>query len=163
MLEGFIAAHKAGVPEGAMDRLGYSESPFLKHQEDLFPSDDWYFTFHTIAATSVYLLRMTKKKPLFQFHFLRNAEIKGLHVRTSNHKVAILFNQVYTQNWFLRNERQTSVSDNVGHKDTNSRYNESHLILMCNIGLQAFIYFFDFCMKIFLQPAEECHLTSTKY
>lgn len=44
-------AHKAGVPEGAMDQLGYSESAFLKEQEDPFPSDGWYFTFHTTTAT----------------------------------------------------------------------------------------------------------------
>lgn len=25
-------------------------------QEDPFPSDDWYFTFHTITATAVYRL-----------------------------------------------------------------------------------------------------------
>ena len=42
----FIGAHTAGVPEGAMDQLGYNQSPFFKAQEDTFPSDDWYIYIH---------------------------------------------------------------------------------------------------------------------
>lgn len=54
-----VGAPEAGVPEGAMDRLGYSESPFFNERQDPFPSHEWYFTFHTITATHVYLLRAT--------------------------------------------------------------------------------------------------------
>lgn len=68
--------------------LDTARAPFLKHQEDPFPSDDRYFTFHTIASTSVYLLRMTKEEPLFQLHCFKKCRYKGLHVSFSNHKVA---------------------------------------------------------------------------
>lgn len=54
-MQRLIGAQQAGVPEGAMDQLGYTERQFPKEQEDPFPSDCWYFhisSFYSYTCSS---------------------------------------------------------------------------------------------------------------
>ncbi len=121
-MQDFVGAHQAGVPEGAMDQLGHSESPFLKSRR---------IHFHQMTGISHFILL-----PLHLFIFSgrvqrsdsfgllpsKKRRSEGLRVRDSDRKG--IFDEIITlkTDYYATREKGNMFYLMTGHTYTQSCY-----------------------------------------